>query len=51
MYSQTQDLSALSEEINRSMYPQDVDSTATGANKDPHVTFFSEIVDVYIIED
>lgn len=51
MYVQKQDLSALSEEINRSMYPRDVDSTATGANKDPHVTFFGEIVDAYIIED
>ena len=51
MYVQKQDLSALSEEINRSMYPKDVDSTATGANKDPHVTFFGEIVDAYIIED
>ena len=51
MYVQKQDLSALSEEINRSMYPRDVDSIATGANKDPHVTFFGEIVDAYIIED
>lgn len=50
MYVQKQDLSALSEEINRSMYPRDVDSTATGANRDPHVTFFGEIVDAYIIE-
>ena len=45
MYVQKQDLSALSEEINRPMYPRDVDSTVTGANKDPHVTFFGEIVD------
>lgn len=51
MYVQKQDLSALSEEINRPMYPRDVDSTVTGANKDPHVTFFGEIVDAYIIED
>ena len=51
MYVQKQDLAALSEEINRKMYPQDVDSTSTGANRDPHVTFFGEIVDAYIIEE
>lgn len=51
MYVQTQDLSALSADIIESLYPQDVDSTATGCNKDAHVTFFGEIVDAYIIED
>lgn len=51
MYVQKQDLTALSEEINRKMYPQNVDGTSTGANRDPHVTFFGEIVDAYIIEE
>ena len=51
MYVQKQDLAALSEEINQTMYPRDVDGTAVGANRDPHVTFFGEIVDAYIIED
>ena len=51
MYVQKQDLAALSEEINQTMYPRDVDGTAVGANRDPHVTFFGEIVDAYIIKD
>lgn len=51
MYVQKQDLTALSSDLLEPLYPQDVDSTATGCNKDPHVTFFGEIVDAYIIED
>lgn len=51
MYAQKQDLSGLSEEINRSLYPKDVDSTAVGANRDAHITYYGEIVDAYIIED
>lgn len=51
MYVQKQDLSALSEEINRDLYPQDIDGTAVGANRDAHVTYYGEIVDAYIIEE
>ena len=50
MYVQKQDLSALSDEINRTLYPKDIDSTATGANRDAHITYFGEIVNAYIIE-
>ena len=51
MYVQKQDLSVLSEEINRNLYPKDVDSKAVGANRDAHITYYGEIVDAYIIED
>ena len=51
MYRQKQDLSALSDEINRKLYPRDIDGTAVGANRDAHVTYFGEIVDAYIIEE
>lgn len=51
LYREKQDLSLLSDEINRKLYPQDVPSTAVGANKDAHVTYFGEIVASYIIED
>lgn len=51
IYAQKQELSALSEEINRRMYPKNVDGTAAGANRDAHITYFGEIVDAYIIED
>ena len=51
IYVQKQDLAALSEEINRRMYPKNVDGTAPGANRDAHVTYYGEIVDAYIIEE
>lgn len=31
-------------------YPQDVDSTATGANCDAHFAYYGEIVNAYILE-
>lgn len=51
IYVQKQELGLLSEEINNTFYPQNIDSTAVGANKDAHVTFFGEILDAYILED
>lgn len=51
IYAQQQDLSKFDDEIVRKMYPQDVDSSAPGANRDPHITYFGEIVDAYILED
>lgn len=51
MYRQKQDLTALSDEINRKLYPKDIDGTAVGANRDAHVTYFGEIVGAYIIEE
>ena len=51
IYAQKQDLNALSEALRTRIYPQNVDSTAPGANRDAHVTYYGEIVDAYIIED
>ena len=51
MYRQKQELDLLDDEINKTLYPQDVDSSFHGANKDAHVTYYGEIVDAYIIEE
>ena len=51
IYAQKQDLSALDEALRRRIYPQDVDSSAPGANRDAHVTYYGEILDAYIIEE
>ena len=32
-------------------YPQNVDSTFTGSNRDTHVAYYGEIVNAYIIEE
>ena len=32
-------------------YPQDVDGTAVGSNRDPHTVYYGEIVAAYIIEE
>ncbi len=50
IYARKQDLSALDEALRRRIYPQDVDSSAPGANRDAHVTYYGEILDAYIIE-
>lgn len=49
IYKQPQEL-ALYEGYVADYYPQDVDERDTGSNKDPHVTFFGEIVNAYIAE-
>lgn len=51
MYRQKQELSLLDDEINKTLYPQNVDSSFHGANKDAHVTYYGEIMDAYIIEE
>ena len=51
IYRQKQDLDALNCDHKADMYPQHVDGTATGANRDIHVTYYGEIVDAYILED
>lgn len=50
MYRQKQDLSQLSDEINRKLYPKDIPGTAVGANRDAHISYFGEIVSAYIVE-
>ncbi len=44
------DKNALPAEIQSAMYPADIDSTATGCNRDEHVAYYGEIVRAYIIE-
>ena len=50
IYRQPQELELLPEEIVKRMYPQDVPGTAPMANRDPHVTYYGEIVAAYIAE-
>ena len=50
LYAQRQEIAALPEDIQRTMYPQDVDSTNPMANRDPHTAYIGEILRAYIIE-
>lgn len=50
VYKQKQDENAVKEENRKMFYPQDVDSTFHGANKDYHTAYYGEIVSAYIIE-
>jgi flavin reductase (DIM6/NTAB) family NADH-FMN oxidoreductase RutF len=51
IYKQTQDSNAITEENRVKFYPQDIDSSYHGANKDYHTAYYGEIVNAYIIED
>ena len=44
-------LENLPDDIVKRDYPQDVDGTAVGANRDPHTAYYAEIVAAYIIEE
>lgn len=50
IYKQKQDENEIGEDIKKDCYPQDVDSTFHGANKDYHTAYYGEIVGAYIIE-
>lgn len=50
IYKQKQDKTAISEDDNLKYYPQDVDGTFHGANKDYHTVYCGEVVSAYIIE-
>lgn len=50
LYSQQLDLAALPGDIRESCYPADVDGSATGSNRDPHVLYHAEIVAAYVLE-
>ena len=50
IYKQTQDISALPEGYLERFYPQNVDSTFTGSNRDTHIAYYGEIVNAYVIE-
>lgn len=50
VYQQLQDANALTPETLAAFYPQDVDSSASGPNRDLHIAYYGEIVKAYIIE-
>lgn len=50
IYKQKQDKHEIKEEDKRIFYPQNVDSSFHGANKDFHTAYYGEIVSAYIIE-
>lgn len=49
IYKQEQVSNAITAENNERFYPQDVDSTYHGSNKDYHTAYYGEIVSAYII--
>ncbi|ACO83915.1 flavin reductase family protein [Clostridium botulinum] len=50
IYKQKQDECEVTEENKNTFYPQYVDSTFHGANKDFHTAYYGEILSAYIIE-
>ena len=50
IYKQKQEPSLITKDICLDFYPQDVDSSYHGANKDYHTAYYGEIVNAYIIE-
>lgn len=50
VYAQTQDLDALARPLFDRYYPQNVDSSNPGSNRDAHIAIYGEIVASYIIE-
>jgi len=50
IYKQQQDLSAIPDAILDRYYPQDVDGSFPGSNRDYHIAYYGEIVNAYLIE-
>ena len=50
IYKQEQNPQAITEENNRKFYPQDVDGSFHGANRDYHTAYYAEITAAYLIE-
>lgn len=50
VYKQKQDIPSLIEEYRAKCYPQDVDGSAVGANRDAHIAYYGEIVSAYILQ-
>ncbi|RII33686.1 flavin reductase family protein [Clostridium chromiireducens] len=50
VYKQKQDEGEIKEENKNKFYPQDVESSFHGANKDFHTAYYGEIISAYIIE-
>ena len=52
VYRQQQDLAALTlaPKLKDACYPQDVDSSNVGANRDAHIAYYGEIVSAYLLK-
>lgn len=50
IYKQSQNAEEITPENNQKFYPQNVDGSFHGANKDYHTAYYGEIVAAYIIE-
>ena len=50
LYRQLQDRTAIPEEIRRTMYPEDVDSSSPLANRDCHVAYYGKILKAYLLQ-
>lgn len=48
VYKELQNKNAIDKTLNDKFYPQDVDSSASGANKDYHIAYYGKIVKAYI---
>jgi len=51
LYTQAQELSVIPEAILDRYYPQNVDSSNPGSNRDRHIAYYAEIVNAYLIEE
>lgn len=50
LYRQIQEPGLLPEALAERFYPQTKESSFPGSNRDPHVTYFGEIVSAYVLE-
>ena len=50
VYKQKQDIAAMEKETVEKFYPQNVESSFSGSNRDVHIAYYGEIVNAYIIE-
>lgn len=50
IYRQEQDKESISNEDKTAFYPEDIESSYHGSNKDYHTAYYGEILDAYIIE-
>ena len=50
LYRQLQDKAAIPAFIKEKMYPEELDSSHSGANRDYHVAYYGQIVKAYIIQ-
>jgi flavin reductase (DIM6/NTAB) family NADH-FMN oxidoreductase RutF len=50
VYQQKQNISDIIPEYQPKFYPQNVDGSAVGANRDAHIAYYGKIVSAYIIQ-